>query len=132
MLDMKIAAPMATCDSAMTVLQRKDAAPLVRNFALVYLEMAMDRASAEARAGVLPDLLQGIAAKPPQHRDMLLRMATAALQHFVVTGMTCSLSTLSAVSRVIMTKLLCMAVESCGNLLLPNLSASDVPNCCGA
>ena len=62
----------------------------MRNFALVYLEMAMDRASAEARAAVLPELLQGIAAKPAQHRDMLLRMATAALQHFVVTGMICS------------------------------------------
>ncbi len=77
---------MTTSDPGMIVLQRKDAAPLVRNFALVYLEMAIDRASAEARASVLPELLQGIAAKPPQHRDMLLRMATAALQHFVVTG----------------------------------------------
>ena len=68
------------------MLQRKDAAPLVRNFALVYLEMAMNRASAGARAAVLPELLQGIAAKPAQHRDMLLRMATAALRHFAVTG----------------------------------------------
>ena len=66
--------------------QRKDAVPLVRNFALVYLEMAMERASAEARAAVLPELLQGIGAKPAQHRDMLLRMAMAALQHFTVMG----------------------------------------------
>ena len=70
----------------MQVSQRKDAVPLVRNFALVYLEMAMERASAEARAAVLPELLQYIGSKPAQHRDMLLRMAMAGLQHFVTTG----------------------------------------------
>ncbi len=58
----------------------------MRNFALVYLEMAMERASAEARAAVLPELLQGIGSKPAQHRDMLLRMAMAGLQHFSTTG----------------------------------------------
>ena len=42
----------------LALFQRPDAPPLVRNFALVYVEMAMERADTKERAAVLPDLLQ--------------------------------------------------------------------------
>lgn len=71
----------------LSLFQRPDASPLVRNFALVYVEMAMERSSTAERAVVLPELLQRISTKPQQHQDMLLRMAMSALQSLAVTGM---------------------------------------------
>ena len=71
----------------LTLFQRTDAPPLVRNFALVYVEMAMERSTAQQRGAVLRELLQGISSKPQQHQDMLLRMAMSALQSMAVTGM---------------------------------------------
>lgn len=71
----------------LSLFQQPAASPLVRNFALVYVEMAMERSSAQQRAAVLPELLEGIGSKPQQHQDMLLRMAMAALQSMAVTGM---------------------------------------------
>lgn len=72
----------------LNLFQQPAASPLVRNFALVYVEMAMERSSAQQRAAVLPELLQCIGSKPQQHQDMLLRMAMSALQSMAVTGAT--------------------------------------------
>lgn len=54
--------------------------PLVRNFALVYVEQGFERASDEERFACLPLLAQGIAARPEQQRDMLLRLIVQSLE----------------------------------------------------
>lgn len=74
----------------LSLFQKPDAPPLVRNFALVYVEMAMERSSAPQRIAVLPELLQGIGARPQLHRDLLLRLAFTALESMSVTGMLCA------------------------------------------
>ena len=53
--------------------------PLVRNFALVYVEMAFERASAEERGALVGELLRGISGRSAQ--EMLLRMAATGLAH---------------------------------------------------
>ena len=55
--------------------------PLVRNFALVYVEMAFERASSEERGALVGELLRGISSRSAQHQEMLLRMAAAGLSH---------------------------------------------------
>ncbi|KAK9810293.1 hypothetical protein WJX72_008148 [[Myrmecia] bisecta] len=50
-------------------------AALVRNFALVYVEMAFERSTPEQRNSVVAQLMTGISGKSQQHREMLLRMA---------------------------------------------------------
>jgi len=53
--------------------------PMVRNFALVYVEMAAQRATPDQRLAIVPHLLEGIASKPAAQRDMLLRLAAGGL-----------------------------------------------------
>ncbi|KAK9834910.1 hypothetical protein WJX81_007994 [Elliptochloris bilobata] len=71
-------------DALLALYADPGSAPLVRNFALVYLEMAFERAPGEARLAVVPRLLEGVAARTPQHREMLLRLALAGLQAYAV------------------------------------------------
>lgn len=54
--------------------------PLVRNFALVYLERGAPRAAPEARLRLLPTLLAGVAVRPTGQQTSLLRLATAGVE----------------------------------------------------
>ncbi|KAK9795879.1 hypothetical protein WJX73_005986 [Symbiochloris irregularis] len=56
--------------------------PLVRNFGVVYSEMAFDRADKDDCVSVLPVLMEGITQRTQQHRDTFLRMLVAGLQGF--------------------------------------------------
>ena len=58
---------------------RPAAAPVVANFALVYLEMGFGRASADERRALLPRLLVGLAARPAAHQEQLLALLLGAL-----------------------------------------------------
>ena len=53
--------------------------PMVRNFALVYVEQAFDRADPEDRAAQITRLLHGVAARTAQHKEMIMRMAVTGL-----------------------------------------------------
>ncbi|CAK0785632.1 hypothetical protein CVIRNUC_008843 [Coccomyxa viridis] len=61
------------------VYNRSDAPPLVRNFSLVYVEMAFERASPEDRLEAALLMLKGISSRSQQHKEMLLRMAVNGL-----------------------------------------------------
>ena len=53
--------------------------PMVRNFALVYVEQAFERAPPEDRAAQIVRLLHGIHARSTQHREIILRLAVTGL-----------------------------------------------------
>lgn len=55
---------------------------MVKNFALVYIEMAYDRAPVEEQTEVIGSLLSGLAKAPTQHQDMILRMAAKGLDRY--------------------------------------------------
>lgn len=55
---------------------------MVKNFALVYIEMAYDRAPVEEQTEVIGSLLLGLANAPTQHQDMILRMAAKGLDRY--------------------------------------------------
>ncbi|XP_024395125.1 LOW QUALITY PROTEIN: uncharacterized protein [Physcomitrium patens] len=59
-----------------------DSASMVRNFALVYIEMAYDRAPVDEQTEVVGSLLLGLAKAPVQHQDMILRMAAKGLDRY--------------------------------------------------
>jgi proteasome component ECM29 len=56
------------------------AAVMVRNFALVYVEMAFERAQPAERHAVVAQLLRNVSRAPAAHAPMLLRMAVAGLE----------------------------------------------------
>jgi proteasome component ECM29 len=47
---------------------------MVKNFAIVYIEMAFERSTLEEKLAVIARMLEGIALRPVQHQDILLRM----------------------------------------------------------
>uniref|UniRef100_A0A1J3GWL5 Proteasome-associated protein ECM29-like protein n=1 Tax=Noccaea caerulescens TaxID=107243 RepID=A0A1J3GWL5_NOCCA len=49
--------------------------PMVRNFAIVYVEMAFERAPAKEREEIAPKTLENISKLPQQHQEILLRIA---------------------------------------------------------
>ncbi|GER40722.1 ARM repeat superfamily protein [Striga asiatica] len=49
-------------------------APMVRNFCIVYIEMAIDRVHEEEKQVLAPVFLANISKIPPQHQDILLRI----------------------------------------------------------
>ncbi|CAG9462820.1 unnamed protein product [Pedinophyceae sp. YPF-701] len=55
--------------------------PLVRNFSLVYVEMAFPRATPEQQAAATPKLLPGCAHAPSQQREIVLRLAMASMEY---------------------------------------------------
>ncbi|GFR47108.1 hypothetical protein Agub_g8793, partial [Astrephomene gubernaculifera] len=59
---------------------------MVRNFSLVYAEMAAERAPGAERMAVLSSLLTGISRRPPAHRPICLRIAAAALEQLGTGG----------------------------------------------
>ncbi|XP_073141185.1 uncharacterized protein [Henckelia pumila] len=54
-------------------------APIVRNFCIVYLEMAIDRAKKEETQMMAPVFLANISKLPPQHQDVLLRVTAKVI-----------------------------------------------------
>lgn len=47
---------------------------MVRNFTIVYIEMAFERSPRDEQLAVVPGLLEGIADRPGQHQDIFFRM----------------------------------------------------------
>ncbi|KAK9274184.1 hypothetical protein L1049_018998 [Liquidambar formosana] len=52
-----------------------DAAPMVKNFCIVYIEMAFERANAEEKKNMAPMLVANISKLPHQHQEIILRIA---------------------------------------------------------
>ncbi|CAN6443404.1 unnamed protein product [Victoria cruziana] len=50
------------------------AALIVRNFCMIYIEMAFDRLTVEEKADMAPMLIANVSKFPSQHQDMLLRI----------------------------------------------------------
>ncbi|PSC71704.1 proteasome-associated ECM29-like protein [Micractinium conductrix] len=59
--------------------------PMARNFALVYLEQAVERAAPADRFAELPTMLTGLSTRPAQHQDMLLRLAAQCWEHMAAS-----------------------------------------------
>ncbi|XP_024006382.1 proteasome-associated protein ECM29 homolog isoform X1 [Eutrema salsugineum] len=51
------------------------ASPMVRNFAIVYVEMAFERAPAKEREDIAPKTLENVSKLPQQHQEIVLRIA---------------------------------------------------------
>lgn len=49
-------------------------APMVRNFCIVYIEMALDRVSKEKKENIAPTMIANISKLPTQHQDIILRI----------------------------------------------------------
>jgi proteasome component ECM29 len=51
------------------------AAPMVKNFCIVYIEMAFERSLEQEKVNLAPDLVANISKLPPQHQDIVLRIS---------------------------------------------------------
>ncbi|KAM4096438.1 hypothetical protein ACJW30_08G104900 [Castanea mollissima] len=56
-----------------------NAAPMVRNFCIVYIEMAFERVQAQQKEELAPMLLVNISKLPLQHQEIILRIATKVI-----------------------------------------------------
>ncbi|XP_030959197.1 proteasome adapter and scaffold protein ECM29 [Quercus lobata] len=56
-----------------------NAAPMVRNFCIVYIEMAFERVQAKQKEELAPMLLVNISKLPLQHQEIILRIATKVI-----------------------------------------------------
>ncbi|KAL2941950.1 Proteasome adapter and scaffold protein ECM29 [Bienertia sinuspersici] len=54
-------------------------APMVRNFCIIYIEMAFERSQIEVQKSMAPDLLVNISKIPPQHQAILLRISVKVI-----------------------------------------------------
>ncbi|KAJ4979048.1 hypothetical protein NE237_009828 [Protea cynaroides] len=54
-------------------------APMVKNFCIVYIEMAFERLCIEEKASMAPELVADISKLPPQHQDIILRSITKVI-----------------------------------------------------
>ncbi|KAH7672010.1 proteasome component ECM29 protein [Dioscorea alata] len=54
-------------------------APMVRNFCVVYIEMAFDRLPVVDKANMAPELLADISKFPSQHQDIILRIVSKVI-----------------------------------------------------
>jgi proteasome component ECM29 len=54
--------------------------PMVKNFSIVYIEMAFDRLPMEEKINFAPELLNGLSKLPVQHQDILLRIIAQAME----------------------------------------------------
>eukprot|EP01018_Ginkgo_biloba_P028625 Gb_39351 [translate_table: standard] len=62
--------------------QNVDATPTVKNFSIVYIEMAFDRLPMEEKVSLAPEMLHGLSKLPVQHQDMLLRMVAKETHYY--------------------------------------------------
>ncbi|KAB2615279.1 proteasome-associated protein ECM29-like protein [Pyrus ussuriensis x Pyrus communis] len=56
-----------------------NAASMVRNFSILYIEMAMDRADTKQKEDLAAILLSGVSRLPLQHQEIILRLATKVI-----------------------------------------------------
>ncbi|PWA56710.1 ARM repeat superfamily protein [Artemisia annua] len=56
-----------------------NAAPMVRNFCIVYVEMAFDRVTKEKKENIAPTMIANISKLPSQHQDIVLRIVTKVI-----------------------------------------------------
>ncbi|CAN6695106.1 unnamed protein product [Malus baccata var. baccata] len=56
-----------------------NAASMVRNFCILYIEMAMDRADTKQKEDLAAILLSGVSRLPLQHQEIILRLATKVI-----------------------------------------------------
>ncbi|CAD6343742.1 unnamed protein product [Miscanthus lutarioriparius] len=54
-------------------------ATMVRNFCIIYIEMAFERLPTEEKGNIAPDLLINISNVPAQHQGIILRLVTKAI-----------------------------------------------------
>jgi proteasome component ECM29 len=55
------------------------AAPMIRNFCIVYIEMAFQRVNAQVKEDLAPDLLVNISKLPIQHQEIILRVVVKVI-----------------------------------------------------
>ncbi|XP_044479857.1 proteasome adapter and scaffold protein ECM29-like [Mangifera indica] len=56
-----------------------NAAPMVKNFCIVYIEMAFERAQLKEKEDMAPELVSSISKLPQQHQDIILRIAVRVI-----------------------------------------------------
>lgn len=56
-----------------------NATPMVRNFCIVYIEMAFERVNIKEKENMAPMLLASISKLPQQHQEIILRIATKVI-----------------------------------------------------
>ncbi|CAK7330667.1 unnamed protein product [Dovyalis caffra] len=56
-----------------------DATPMVKNFCVVYIEMAFERVNIKEKENMAPMLVANISKLPLQHQDIILRIATKVI-----------------------------------------------------
>jgi proteasome component ECM29 len=66
---------------ALCTLYSTSTSPLVRNFALVYIERGAERSSSEERLRLVPSLLANLTSRPAPQQATLLRLAVAGMGH---------------------------------------------------
>ncbi|KAI9194392.1 hypothetical protein LWI28_005521 [Acer negundo] len=63
-----------------------NAAPMVKNFCIVYIEMAFDHAQLKEKEAMAPVILDSIPILTQQHREIILRIATRVIGECHATG----------------------------------------------
>lgn len=59
--------------------QEPDGAPIVKNFCIVYIEMAFERLHTQEKETMAPILVTNISRLPSQHQDIILRIVTKVI-----------------------------------------------------
>ncbi|KAJ0102383.1 hypothetical protein Patl1_05581 [Pistacia atlantica] len=63
-----------------------NAAPMVKNFCIVYIEMAFERAHLKEKEDMAPELVRSISKLPQQHQDIILRIAVRVIGECHASG----------------------------------------------
>lgn len=70
-----------------TIYSEANSAPMVRNFCILYVEMAMDRADRKDKENLSPMLLLGVSRLPHQHQEIILRLVVKVIGDCHASGM---------------------------------------------
>ncbi|KAK9939418.1 hypothetical protein M0R45_016114 [Rubus argutus] len=70
-----------------TIYSEANSAPMVRNFCILYVEMAMDRADRKDKENLSPMLLLGVSRLPHQHQEIILRLVAKVIGDCHASGM---------------------------------------------
>ncbi|CAN6357538.1 unnamed protein product [Urochloa humidicola] len=62
-----------------TIYTESTSSAIVRNFCIVYIEMAFERLPTEEKGNIAPDFLTNISTVPAQHQGIILRLVTKAI-----------------------------------------------------
>ncbi|KAJ8773217.1 hypothetical protein K2173_028394 [Erythroxylum novogranatense] len=61
--------------------------PLVKNFCIIYLEMAFERAQETEKKNLMPVLVANISKVPNQHQEIILRIAAKGIGEYYAKGL---------------------------------------------